>query len=424
MFEGLYAAGDPDSASGVYLDRLAGLVNVQRAPAEATTAYAALWGGEGAWVHKGHLAKLASGEQFALQEGVTLNREKLLGFSFKTAEPAPGVYAFTLDGRPISYTAVEGDTEESIQAGLYDQIEAVFPGIYTAVNSGGEGMEIHSSAGIVPFALFCGDPKIEIASLGAAGIYRAVVPGPVFAAAGTLNKIVSNVDGLDRIINYAAGITGKNVESDTELRIEKNNRQKQANGNETAIENEIKKVPGVLYARVYSNRDIEPVDGRPAKSYEAVVVGGLDQDIAETIFEKGPAGIQAFGNTVKTVVDAMGFPWGIGFSRPENRYIWIKIAYSKNPEEAFPVNGVEMINENIDAWGAENQGVGIDFVFQKLNRPIYDVAGVGYAAIKAAATDDLTPPEDSEYQAENIIISKRQIALIDKSRVGVEELIT
>jgi uncharacterized phage protein gp47/JayE len=239
-----------------------------------------------------------------------------------------------------------------------------------------------------------------------------------------LNKIVSNVDGLDHIINYATGITGKNIENDTELRIEKNNRQKQASGNEIAIENEIKKVPGVQYARLYSNRDIEVVDGRPAKSYEAIVVGGLDQEIAEVIFMKGPAGIQAFGNTVKTVFDDEGFPWEIGFSRPENSFVWIKIAYSKNPEEAFPVNGVEMMKENIDAWGAKNQGVGIDFVFQKLNRPIYDVAGVGYAYIKVAATADLTPPEDAEYLAENIVINERQIALIDKSRVSIEELIT
>jgi uncharacterized phage protein gp47/JayE len=423
MMEGLYAAGDPDTASGVYLDRLVSLVNVQRDPAEATRVYAALWGDEGTEVAKRHLAKLASGEQFALQGSVTLNREKLLGFRFRISALAASIYTLSLDGKPISYTAGWDDTEETIQEGLYDQIEAVFPGIYTAVNSGSDGMEIHSVIGIVPFTLFCDDLKIEIVSLGAEGIYKAVIPGPTFAAIGALNKIVSNVDGLDRIINYATGITGKNTESDTELRIEKNNRQKQASGNEIAIENEIKKVPGVQYARVYSNRDIEPVDGRPPKSYEAVVVGGLDQEIAETIFEKGPAGIQAFGNTVMTVIDDMGFPWEIGFSRPENRFIWIKIAYSKNPEEAFPANGEAMIKDNIDTWGAGNQGVGIDFIYQKLNRPIYDVPGVGFADIKVAATDDLTPPADEEYRAENITITERQLALIDKTRIGIEELV-
>jgi uncharacterized phage protein gp47/JayE len=424
MLEGLYAAGDPDTASGVYLDRLVGLVNVQRDPAEATRVYAALWGDEGTEVNKGHLAKLDSGEQFALQENVTLNREKLLGFNFKITSLAASIYTFSLDGKPISYTANWADTEETIQARIFDQIEAVFPGVYTAVNSGSDGMEIHSIIGIVPFVLFCADLKIEIVSLGEAGIYTALIPGPTFAAIGALNKIVSNVDGLDRIINYATGITGKDTESDTELRIEKNNRQKQASGNEIAIENELKKLPGVQYARVYSNRDIEPVAGRPPKSYEAIVVGGLDQEIAGAIFGKGPAGVQPFGNTVITVIDDMGFSWDIGFSRPENRFVWIKIAYTKNPEEAFPINGEEMIKDNIDAWGAKNQGVGIDFIYQKLNLPIYDVDGVGFADIKVAATDDLTPPEDEEYQSQNITITERQIALIDKTRIHIEELLT
>jgi uncharacterized phage protein gp47/JayE len=410
MLEGLYAAGDPDTASGVYLDRLVSLVNVQRDPAEATRVYAALWGNEGTEAPKGHLAKLDSGELFALREKVTLNREKLLGFSFKIASLAASMYTFNLDGEPVSYTAGWEDTEEDIQAGLFGRIEAVFPGIYTAVNSGSGGMAIHSVIGIVPFALFCNDLKIEINSLGAEGVYMAVTPGPVFAAIGALNKIVSNVDGLDRIINYAAGITGKDTESDTELRMEKNNRQKQASGNETAIENEIKKIPGVQYARVYSNRDIDTVNGRPPKSYEAIVAGGLDREIAAVIFEKGPAGIEAFGNTVVAVPDAMGNPWAIGFSRPENRFIWIKIAYSKNHEEAFPLNGEELMKDNIDAWGAKNQGVGIDLVYQKLNLPVYAVPGVGFAGIRVAATDDLTPPADTAYKAQNIVLNERQVA--------------
>jgi uncharacterized phage protein gp47/JayE len=424
MLEGLYAAGDSDTASGVYLDRLVSLVNVQREPAEATRVYAALWGDEGTEVPKGHLAKLSSGEQFSLQEDLTLNREKLLGFSLRISNLAASIYTFSLDGKPISYTASWEDTEEDIQAGLFDQIEAVFPGIYTAVNSGSDGMEIHSVIGIVPFSFFCDDLKIEVTSLGAEGIYTAVTPGPIFAAIGALNKIVSNIDGLDRIINYATGITGKDTESDTELRMEKNNRQKQASGNEVAIENEIRKVPGVQYVRVYSNRDIEPIAGRPPKSYEAIVVGGLDQEIAETIFEKGPAGVEAFGNTIITALDDMGNPWEIGFSRPENLFIWVKIAYSRNREEAFPLNGEELIKDNIDVWGAKNQGVGIDFVYQKLNLPIYAVPGVGFADIKAAATNDLTPPEDAAYQAQNIVLNERQIALIDKTRIIIEELVT
>ena len=420
--EALWAAGDPDSADGVYLDRLVSLVNVERESAKSTRVYTALWGDEGTGVLKGHLARIPSAGQFALQDTVHIGREKLLGFLLKIVAVETGPYTFTLDGKQIAYTAVDGDTEESIQAGLFAMIEGIIPEEYEAANGGTDGMEIRSHIGIVPFSLVCNDPKIEIVSLGAYGVYNAVIPGPEFVEIGALNEIVTNVNGLDHIVNYATGITGKEVESDTELRIEKNSRQKMASGNERAIENAIRKLPGVLYCRVYSNRSREEKDGRPPNSFEAIVTGGVEHEIAETIFKKGPGGIQPFGNTTVQVTDTEGFEWDIGFSRPENRYVWIKIAYEKNPEEPFPLNGEEMIKDRIDEWGIKNQGVGVDLFFQKLNTPIYGVPGIGWADYLVAVTDDLNPPAQGEYAAGNVGINERQIAVIDKTRISIEEI--
>jgi len=423
MMEGLYAAGDADTASGIYLDRLVSFVNVERKAAEATQVYAALWGDEGTELKAGHLSKMSStGDHFALQGDVVVNRERLLGFGVKIIELAAGTYTLSIDGRIISYSSEEEEDEESIQEGLLAAIEETFPDIFEAVNNGGDGLEIHVKAGIVPFVLFCDDPKIKIVSLGALGIYRAIVAGALFVSIGSLDKIVSNVSGIESIVNYASGITGREKESDAELRIEKNSRQKQASGNELAIKNEIEKIPGVMYCRVYSNRTMVPIEGRPAKSYEAIVVGGIDQKIAETIFEKGPGGIEPFGSTIVRLKDSQGFPWDIGFSRPQNKYVWVMIAIQKNLEETFPANGIELIKNNIDTWAAEEQGVGVDIIYQKLNKPIYEVPGIKTADIKIAVTDTLTPPEEEEYASANIDITERQIALFDKSRIIISEI--
>ena len=420
--EGLYAAGDPDTASGIYLDRLCSLVNVERKPAESTRVYCALWGDAGTTINAGHLAKSsASNNQFALQEGVVIGPNKLLGFHIKIAEVEAALYSLSIDGRVIAYTADSNDDEESIQQELFNQLNVIFPGIFVGVNCGSDGIEVHVKAGIVPFVLFCDDPKIEIISLGVLGIYRANIAGALFVGIGMLDSIVSNVSGLSRIINYATGITGREVESDTELRADKNKRQKQASGNELAIQNEIEKVPGVLYSRVYSNRSHLSVNGRPPSCYEAVVVGGIDRDIAETILEKGPGGVQPFGNTIVTVNDAAGTPWDIGFSRPENKYIWIRVDLEKNPEEDFPANGIELIKNNIVAWGAGNLDVGKDLIYQRLNKPIYDVAGIKLADITIAVTDELTPPDGNEFAAQNVEINERQIAIIDTSRIAIME---
>jgi len=423
MAEGIWLAGDPESASGVYLDRLVWMVDVERTAAAPTTVYACLWGDEGTAVMKGHLARMSGGIQFALSATVTIGRDGLLGFRFAINEVQEGSYSLSIDGTVITITAYADDTAETIQENLFSGIETAFPQVYTATNEGEGGMTIRSIGGITPFHLFCDDPKIEILSLGALGVYSAVANGPTFVAAGKLNEIVSNVSGLVSIINYAEGITGRNAESDAELRIAKNNRQKQASGNEVSIENAVKNVSGVQYAKIYSNRLDEEADGRPPKSYEVVVQGGLDQEIAQAIYDTGPAGVQAFGSTVVAITDPEGFSKDIGFTRPETLFIWIKILFQKNSEDEFPVNGIEQIKEGIVSYMEDNQGVGVDFVYQKLNIPIYKISGIGYAEIRVVATTDLTPPADEDYQAQNIAVSERQIAMIDTTRIIIEEIV-
>jgi hypothetical protein len=154
------------------------------------------------------------------------------------------------------------------------------------------------------------------------------------------------------------------------------------------------------------------------------VVGGDDQEIAEVIFDKAPAGIQAFGTVHKTVKDDEGFDWDIAFSRPGEKYIWIKIACSRNGEESLAPNWITQIQDNIEFWASSNLGVAVDLVYQKLFRPVYDVQGIGFADIKVAVTNDLTPPIESVYYAENIEIGEVEIGIIDRTRIAVTELVT
>jgi uncharacterized phage protein gp47/JayE len=418
----LYAVGDVDDAFGVYLDRLVNFVNVQRLPASATRVYECLWAEEGTEIPAGHLLRLASGQTFKITAAATVSRSTLLGCLLSVKEAVTGhAYQLQINATVITYTAIDGDGEEQIQGGIAAAVETAFPGVFETRNTG-KGLSLHTKAGLEAFSMASSDASLEFPLLGFYAVYTATKTGPIIVSIGALHEIVSKVNGLDSAVNYASGITGRGMESDTELRMSLGTRQKQATANEIAIGNEILKVSGVLYARVYSNRDIVAVAGRPPKSYEAVVVGGDEQEIAETIFEKGPAGIQAFGNIVKDVVDSEGFHWNIGFSRPLNKYVWIKILYSRNSEEDLPVNIVSAIRENIITWGQAALDVGIDLIYQKMFRPVYDVPGIGFADIKAAVTTDLTPPSADEYRSENVGISEVEIAVLDRSRIFIEEL--
>jgi uncharacterized phage protein gp47/JayE len=419
----LYAAGDVDDSFGVYLDRLVNFVNVRRLPASATQVYECLWAKEGTAIPAGHLLRLASGQTFRIAGAATVSRSTLLGFLLTVKDAVVGhPYQLQINAAIIAYTAVDGDDEERIQNGIAAAIETAFPGVFETRNVD-DGLSVRSKTGLEAFSMASSDTALEFPLLGFYAVYTATKTGAVIVPIGALNEIVSKVNGLDSAVNYASGITGSAVESDTELRMRLGAGQKQAVANEVAIQNEILKISGVEYARVYSNRDITEIDGRPPKSYEAVVVGGDEQAIAELIFEKGPAGVQAFGNIVKDVVDSEGFHWDIGFSRPVNKYIWIKVDYSRNIEEDLPLDVVSALQDNIMAWGRGALNVGVDLIYQKMFRPVYDVQGIGFAAIAIAVTTDLSPPLPEEYRSENVLVSEVEIAVLDKARIAVQELI-
>jgi uncharacterized phage protein gp47/JayE len=427
ILDGLYSSGDIDTADGVYLDRLVDFVNVQREPAISTQVAECLWGIEGTHIYARSLAKLASTKDlFRLRDNINIGMDNLLGVWIKVSDVEPGtIYSFRIKGVTIEYTAEDEDDETAIQQGLADKIETVMPELFISENLGGEGLKIHIDDGVSPFSFNTTDTKIEIHLLGAYGVYVAQEPGPIYAPIGTLVDIVSNVDGLDSIYNYATGITGRNMESDTELRINLATKQKQSSSSEVAIKNFIEQeVEGVEYCEVYSNREIVPSNGRPPKCYEAVVVGGSDKDIAQKILDRGPAGIQAFGNINMTLIDGAGHSQNIGFSRPVNQYIWFRIGIILTDEEQFPINGIDAIKDNIIAWAIKNSEVGTDVFYQRFNIPIYQISGVGKAIIKIArTTDPSTPPLDDEYQEANIGIGEVQIAVFDRSRIFIEEIV-
>jgi uncharacterized phage protein gp47/JayE len=419
----LYAAGDVDDSFGVYLDRLTAFVNVQRLPASATRVYECLWAKESTEIPAGHLLRLDSGQTFKITGAATVSRSTLLGFILTVQNIIIGhSYQLQINMTVITYTAIEGDDEEKIRSGIAMAIEAAFPGTFEIQNAD-DGLSLHSKTGLEAFSMSSSDVNLEFPLLGFYAVYTAAKTGPIIVSIDALNEIVCKVNGLDSAVNYASGITGRGIESDTELRMNLGTRQKQATANEAAIQNEILKVNGVEYARIYSNRDIVEVSGRPPKSYEAVVVGGDEQEIAETIFEKGPAGIQAFGNITKDVIDSDGSHWNTGFSRPVNKYIWIEIDYSRNSEEDLPIDVINAIQENVIAWGLAALNVGIDFIYQKMFRPVYDVPGIGFAAVKVAVTKDLTPPPAEDYSSENVEVGEVEIAVLDKTRINVRELV-
>ena len=156
--------------------------------------------------------------------------------------------------------------------------------------------------------------------------------------------------------------------------------------------------------------------GRLAKSFEAVVEGGSDADVANKIWLTKPAGIQTFGNTSFTITDSQGEQQVINFSRPTPIYIWVTVALTLYSEETFPPNGQDLVAEAINTYG-NNLGIGVDVLLQRVLAQIFNVPGIASGVMQIAATNG--PGDSPLYGTADIPIQENEIAVFDLSRITV-----
>jgi uncharacterized phage protein gp47/JayE len=205
--------------------------------------------------------------------------------------------------------------------------------------------------------------------------------GPITMLAGTITEIDNPVTGWDTVNNTADAIEGTNEESDPDLRARRQRsvaRDAQAiiDGIRSAIEN----IDNVTQAVVLEN-DTDAVDGNglPAHSFQVVVSGGTNIDVADTIWLKKPAGIQAFGDITEQIIDSQGISHDISFSRPTAVTIYVEVTITTFAE--YPVNGDDLIKQAIVDYAngdlVDNRSFGLadDVIYTRLYTPINSVAG-------------------------------------------------
>ena len=156
--------------------------------------------------------------------------------------------------------------------------------------------------------------------------------------------------------------------------------------------------------------------GRPPKSFEAIVEGGSDQDVANEIWLTKPAGIQTYGNTSFSITDSQGNPQLIFFSRPQEVFIWVSVALTLYPGETFPVNGILDVQQAIFNYG-ESLGVGVSVLLQRVLAQIFTVPGIASGVMTIAAT--FSPTASPVYGSADITIADTQISIWDLAKINV-----
>ena len=412
----IYSSLDPNQAVGVALDARAAFNGVSRKPAMPCTVDAVLYtSGDSATVPAGSLAKRQRGNlNFSLDETVTISRascDELMIVDNGSAKNTEYVFHFTFGDVTLNNST--GASNLSV--------------LRTAVNSAG-GFATLTDRGLIvrmsdssSVGITGAMPSDFIILSGKKGDFTAVDLGYQTCEIGELDTIAVGVSGWNSVYNYVAGDPGEDLESDESLRVRRAAaaRVRKSRATDPAIEAALLDVRGVSSALVKSNRGFATdSDGIPGKSFNSLVIGGNDNDIAQCIYENQPAGIQSYGNTSVNITDSHGIEQQISFSRPTAVYLWVKVTYSLYDEEAFP--GQDVVKDALVEWAEKEYTLGKDIISTRINQGLYDVPGIGVATCAVAVTENSdTPPSSSSYETDKRIpVSFFSYAALEEDRIS------
>ena len=406
----------PSSAEGTSLDGAVEFVGLSRIPASATVVTACAYGTEGTVVPAGSIAH--SDVTYTSTSDVNISRANALDVEIEVNTVSNSAsYNIYAGGASSTYVSDADATATEICAGLAASIAS---DDLLAVATG-ETLRITAADGESPFALTI-DAKLTITKRGSPVVFVCDTKGATVCPIGALINIDSPLVGWDELYNLRAGDIGRNVETDTELRA-RHATGVRASGSATveAIKSRmLADVDAVTSVQIYENRSMYPTsDGMPAHSFETVVVGGVDTDIAEQLWLTKPAGIETYGNVSISVSDSAGDTHVVSFSRSVQKYAWVNVQVdSINPEESLPSSAALNIKQSIVNYANANIGTGDDIIIQRIYGPVfYGVSGLGGITITIAVTDSISGTPS--YVSSNISISKAQNAVFDISRITV-----
>jgi uncharacterized phage protein gp47/JayE len=419
LAEAVYHAMYPISAFGVNLDHAVSFSGVRRLFAQQSLAWAVLYGTEGTVVPVQSVVRSnLNSEDFATTLPITISQNAAgdITVSVDTATVGQEYYV-RIDSIYYRYTAVAGDTNVSIA----NQLGALLIASRDVVELDANHIRIYTVTN-VPFAVMI-STGMSIVTRGTIAVVQAINYGPIEVTANSLNQIITVINGWNSVNNIVDGQMGRAQETDDELRLRYSNGVYRLGAATlpAILANLQQDIIGLQSVQVYENvSDTVDADGRSAHSIEVVAFGGDPQQIGNEIFNLKAAGIDTYGDTTVTVVDASGYNHPINFSRPQPVYVWVNCTVYLYSEEVFPPNGDQVIQQTIVDTG-NLFGIGTDIIIQRFYGPIYQaVSGVGKIDITVAIEDDTTTtPAPGDYTPINVAIAVRELARFDLVRVSV-----
>lgn len=421
--QGVYDSAYPKSASDIALDNVADIVNVKRIEAQKSTGSVEFTGALGTVIPNATLITVAdTNERFFTTSTLTMDATSFSDIILNVTSVVPSTtYTLTINNITCSIDSGLTPTANSILLLMKACIESNVTGVTVTLPTS-TTMRVNVTENNSVFPLIVG-ARFGVTSISNVVGVEAEFTGVIKAPAGTLTTLPVPIGGVTSVTNLEDIREGRLRETDSELRI----RRYQSVGiigasTNNALVSNLRNLEGVTAAFIIENREyVTDVDGRPPKSYECIVEGGDEQEIADTIFAFGALGIEPYGTITRTVEDIDGNELSVSFSRPTEVYIKLVIEYTKYDEELFTATGEDAIKDAAIEYG-NSLNIGNDIIPQRFFGNIFaNVQGIQSISIQVAKSYDGGSTWTS-LQSTPLPISRTEATVFDELYVTVVEV--
>ena len=426
MAQGVYYSQYPATAEGVNLDNAMQFGGVVRLDNRRTIYPVACTGDDGTDILYGTLIRSvttpAKDFQCLLLQKISRENFRKLVLSVNAGSDSPE-YGIEIEGNAYSYIRKDGDGTAEILDGIREAVG--YKGVRVAIMENPDDetdktLIVETVLAQSSYRAVLTD-NIIVRKVTSNILFESLEYGNISVPTHTITTIVTNVMGLDSVTNDIIPTAGRIEESDIAARQSyiKRIAIRSKNIVDGIVADLYQNVDGVLSAIGMENyTDFTDADGRPSHSIEIIVDGGDESEIAQVIFDRRCPGIRAYGTTSIDISDPYGNVVAIGFSRPDYRYVWLRITMQRNTKETMAPNYV-ILAKNAVMENCNDYGLGEKVILQKFLPHLYRaVTGVQYIEIKAAVTAvDTGQPQ--VYDMDVITMMSRQKAQFDAMRIEV-----
>lgn len=418
-------------AEGKALDDAVSWMGIQRQGAVATAGEQYFVGSDGTIIAGGSMVRNAgSGDTFTVDTALTISKSACRKIKIGvTTVSNSTAYSPVVNGTTYTYTSDGNATAQEIVTGLVAAITAATN--ITAVDNGNETFTV-STDDHTDFT-YVNDVKLNIVEITSAGDITCTETGIIQAPSLSVDTIITPVSGWTSTYNRLALTSGREVETDVELR-ERAKLTRTSSGKATvdSIKAAVLNVAGVSSITVneqYVSMG-DNINGQPMGSIQLTIQGGTsDNEVAQAIWDSKPAGVEVWAIpdaslASGTATDVAGSTHTMEWNRPTAYPMTILVTYYVFDTDSYPATDAEAedaIAAAVLAFG-NSLGSGEDVYASEFEGSVYGAVG-GIYRVYIEIADKAVPTTNCDSAANDFItVAASEEAYFELADITVTKL--